>query len=274
MYDNIIIDGKNIIYRAAAAARVSSLSVHPTTIFIRMMDKWRRMFKPKKWNVFWDVPKNNLWRKKIYPEYKEGRSYDPEYSKMVKEAQRITIMILNNMKVTQYIRPKNEADDLIYAFTIVKKDEDNLIISSDGDITQIIFHKNTNKKLDLYNPGNKNANIVPVPEHDPVIIKCLAGDKADNIQNYRLVKDKTAIKIINKGLENYLKNKGKKLFKLNQILIDLKKNPYIDQNIEYIRSVNENIQFNLEQIKHLITKYSITGLSAELSNKIRPFKNI
>lgn len=274
MYDNIIIDGKNIIYRAAAAAKRSSNPVHPTTVFIRMMDRWRRMFKPNKWHVFWDVPKNNLWRKKIYPEYKNGRSDDPEYNKLVKDSQKVTVMVLQNMKVTQYIRQGNEADDLIYAFILLKKNEDNIIISSDGDIIQIPYHVKSTKKIDLHNPGKRDIDLLPTPDDDPVIIKCLAGDTADNIQNYRLVKEKTAKKIIKKGLDEYLEEKGRKLFKLNQILIDLSKNPYLEQNKEYVRSVEENTNFNLRMIQHLIAKYSITGLSAELSNKVRPFKNI
>jgi 5'-3' exonuclease len=274
MYDNIIIDGKNIIYRAAAAARSSSNNVHPTTIFIRMMDKWKRAFKPKKWHVFWDVPKNNLWRKKVYPEYKDGRSYDEKYVKLVKKSQETTALVLNNMKITQYIKSGNEADDLIYAFVLSKIDEDNIIISSDGDIIQIPYHIKSSKKLDLYNPGNKKIDLVKMPKYDPVIVKCLSGDKADNIKNYRLVKEKTAAKIIDKGLDEYLDKKGSKLFKLNKILIDLSKNPYLKKNIKYIDSVKENDKFDISAIKGLIPKYSITGLSAELSSKVMPFKNI
>lgn len=274
MYDNIIIDGKNIIYRAVAAARTSPTDVHPTTVFIRMMDRWRRTFKPSKWHVFWDVPKNKLWRKKIYSKYKEGRPYDPEYSQKVQEAQRVTALILRCMKVTQYIKEGNEADDLIFAFVQLFNYQRNLIISSDGDVVQIPYHDQSGNKVDLHNPGQRGVDIVPVPKYDPIIVKCLAGDNADNIKNYRLVKEKTARKIIDKGLDRFLEEKGKKLFKLNQILIDLRKNPYIEQNKEYIRSVKENDRFDLNMIKYLIAKYSIYGLSAELSSKVRPFKNI
>lgn len=272
MYDNVLVDGKNIIYRAVAAARSSGYQVHPVTIMLRMMDRWRREFKPKKWNVFWDVPKANLWRKKLYPEYKEGRPVVDEdgYRKRLIDSQKVAAMVLQCMAMTQYIRKRNEADDLIYAFAITYEDQKNLIVSSDGDMTQIPYRHN----VDLYNPAskNRNNNLVTIPEHDPVIVKSLAGDKSDNINNYRLVKDKTAKKIIDKGLDNFLESKGRELFDLNRQLVDLSINPELDENIEYIKSVEPNDVFDMKKIQRLIAKYHIDGLYEQLNNVVRPFK--
>lgn len=274
MYDNILIDGKNIAYRAAAASRSNEYNTHPSTIFIRMLDKWRRIYNPANWHVFWDVPKETLWRKDIFPEYKEGRpNYDEIYSECLKSAQTVTIQVLNYMGITQYIKKREEADDLIYAFALEFEDSKNIIISSDGDITQIPYHLK-HLKVDLHNPHKKDQALVPVPKYDPVIVKSLSGDSADNIPNYRLVADKTACKIINKGLDEFLDKKGRDLFERNKKLIDLSLNPNLDDNREFVRNMKINDKFDLKKIKVLIDKHNIKGMRSEMISKIKPFKNI
>lgn len=273
MYDNIIIDGKNVAYRAAAASRSSEYSTHPATIMIRMMDKWRRTYNPKNWHVFWDVPKETLWRRDIFPEYKDGRpSYDSEYSECLKSAQTVAMHLFSQMGITQYIKKRNEADDLMYAFVILNQDQKNIMISSDGDITQIIYHFK-HLKLDLHNPHKKDQLTVPVPDYDPVIIKSLSGDKSDNIGNYRLVKDITARKIVDKGLDDFLEEKGRELFDRNVSLIDLSLCPDLEENKEYIKNMTINKKFDLMKIKDLIMKHNVKGLRSEIVSKIKPFKN-
>lgn len=270
MYDNILIDGKNVIFRAIMAARSGGFEVHPVTILIRMMDRWRRTFKPDKWHIFWDVKKELLWRSEIYPEYKGGRpSYDEEIVKYIKESQVVSFKLFANMAMTQYVRDKNEADDLIYAFVLSYPDRKNLIVTSDGDAKQIPYHLGH----DLYNPGSKNDKLVEKPKYDPVIVKALAGDKSDNIENYRLVRDLTAHKIIDGGLDEFFKEKGRELFDRNIKLVDLSKNPSLDDNIDYIKNMNDNANFDLQKIQKIITKYSVKGLSGEIVTKIKPFKN-
>jgi 5'-3' exonuclease len=272
MYDNILIDGRNIIYRAVAASKSSNYDTHPVTIVIRMMDKWRRLFKPNKWRVFWDVPKQAIWRHDIYKDYKGGRpSYDEEFKEYIKQSQTICSKIFYNCKITQYIKSHNEADDLIYAFIVNNQNKKNLIVSSDGDMPQITFRF---ENCDIHNPNYKKFDIFPIPKYDPIIIKSLTGDKSDNIKNYPLVAEKTAMKIIDKGtLDDFLKLKGIELFNLNKSLIDLSLNPNLESNIDYIKSVNDNDNFNLKNVEKLILKHSVKGLYQEFIQKINPFKN-
>jgi len=271
MYDNILVDGKNIVCRATMAARSGGFKVHPVTIMIRMMDRWRRTFDPKHWRIFWDVPKETLWRREIYSEYKEGR---PEYDKVVhgyiKDSQKIAALVFANMAMTQYIKKCHEADDLVYAFVVGHLDQNNLVVTSDGDATQIPYHLG----VDLFNPGNKDGNVEPIPEYDPVVVKSLAGDKSDNIPNYRLIRDLSAYKIIDKGIDEFLDERGRELFDRNKKLVDLSYNPYLDENIEYVKSVKENDSFDIQKIRKLIAKYNIDGLSGDLVTRVRPFKNI
>jgi 5'-3' exonuclease len=271
MCDNILIDGKNIVYRACSVyfSPYNEEKSHPVTVIIRMMNKWKNIFKPDNWHVFWDVPKGTLWRKKAYSEYKEGRpDYSDEYRKMIKETQRFCLSVFNNMRVTQYIKKSQEADDLIYAFLKAYKDQNNLVISSDGDMPQILQKLNCK----LHNPHYKNQKYVEKPEYDVVTIKALSGDKSDNIKKYRLVAEKTAMKIIDKGLEEFLEEKGRELFDFNTVLIDLDKNPYLEENMKYIKSIEFNEKFDLKKIKDLAVNNSISGLYSELMN-IKSFKN-
>lgn len=271
MYDNILIDGKNILYRATAAARSNGYKTHAATIVIRILDRLRRTFKPNKWHVFWDVPKEKLWRTSIYPEYKSGRpTSDEEYASKLSEAQKVVVLLLRNMKITQYIRDKNEADDLIYAFVKAFNEHNNLIISSDRDVEQITYHLG----VDIHNPdpNKRDIRIIPKPKYDPVLVKSLAGDKSDNIKNYRLVKDKTAMKILDKGLSDYLDEKGRELFDHNRKLVDLSMNPHIDDNISYIKSIKLNEDFNINKIQKLIAKYNIDGLYENINSIVIPFK--
>jgi len=271
MYDNVLVDGKNIVFRATMASRSSDFRDHPVTIMIRMMDKWRRSFNPKHWRIFWDVSKDSLWRKEIYPEYKCGRPlYDDVVKSYLKDSQRIAVMIFAQMAMTQYIKKHNEADDLIYAFIVGNQDKKNLIVTSDGDATQISYHLG----VDILNPGNKKCEIEKVPDYDPVIVKSLAGDSSDNIPNYRLVRDLTAYKIIDKGLDDYLNEKGRELFDRNKKLVDLSFNPYLDENIRYVNDVSDNKSFDLQKIRKLISKYNVSGLSRDLTTIVKPFKNI
>lgn len=270
MYDNILIDGRNILFRAVMAARCSNFSTHPITIMIRMMDKWRRAFNPSNWRVFWDVEKETLWRRDVYPEYKSGRSkYSDEVVGYINSCHKMAVLMFANMAMTQYVRKYNEADDLIYAFVLSFSDQKNLIVTSDGDALQIPYHLG----VDLFNPSNKDCSICKVPEYDPVIVKSLAGDKSDNIPNYRLVGSPTAIKIIDKGLNEFLDDKGHELYDRNNKLIDLSKNPYLDENINYIKGVDSNENFNLLRVRQILSKFGVDGLNNELITKIRPFKN-
>lgn len=270
MYDNILVDGKNIVFRATMAARSSGFSVHPVTIMIRMMDKWRRNFSPSNWHIFWDVPKNDLWRKDLYPDYKGGRpSYDEEISGYIKNSQKIAALIFNNMGMTQYIKAKNEADDLIYAFVLAFKDDKNLIITSDKDATQIPYHLG----VDVYSPGKNKHDIIPVPEYDPVIVKSLAGDKSDNIPNYQLVRDLTAHKIIDKGIDDFLELKGRDLFERNKKLVDFSLNPYLEENVDFIKNMRVNAKFSIKNIQKIIAKFGVSGLNSEIVTKIKPFKD-
>ena len=272
MYDHILIDGKNAAYKAAFAAHMDGGGVHPSVIMVRQLARLKRVFNPKNWHVFWDVDSKTLWRRDILPTYKDGRDkkdhgFDVKAS--IKNTQQMCALLFSNMAITQYIKPKNEADDLIYAFMQLHKEEQCVIVSSDADMTQIPFKM---KNAHVHNQRTKDADLEPVSEFDPVIVKSLSGDKSDNIDGYRLVGELTATKLIRtNALEKFFEKFGKEIYERNLKVIDLSLNPYLDENIEYVKNVKTNQKFDIVGIQQMITKFGLTGMSNEMP-KIISFK--
>jgi DNA polymerase-1 len=269
MYERLLIDGKNILYRAYFAAKnpFNKQQPHPLLIFFKMLNKYRKSFNPDTVHVFWDVNVNKLWRKKIYSPYKDGRSKTPDDLKSLIP---IAMSVLFNMKITQYIKESNEADDLIYSCVQCFSEDNHVIVSSDSDILQILYK--FSERVKVYDPHKDK--LMDVPKYDPVIIKALTGDDADNIEGYRGVAKLTAEKIIREGVEKYLEKKGDRPFKLNKILIDLSKNPYLSKNEDYVRNTPINTRYNINEITKLIDEHDIKDLKSELPNCIIPFGHI
>ena len=274
---DILIDGKNLTYKAIFASLdkiTKKPKVDPLIIAFRMMCKWRRIYKPENWMIFWDVPREKLWRKKLYPEYKDGRSKGfitkDELKIFLDKFSGIFIPICSNLKMTQYIKSENEADDLMYAYVKAYPDKETLIVSSDGDMTQALMKYDHVK---VHDPRNKDVMYEEKPEYDPVIVKCLAGDTSDNIDGYRLVGDITAKKIMRDGkLEEFLTKNGRDMFDFNRKLVDLELNPHIESNMEYIKSVKCNDKFDLKAINKIIDKHELSELKSLSSDLIIPFK--
>ncbi len=72
----LLIDGRNIAYRAVFAAREKIKNgLHPFVVWMRFMHVWVETFDPSAIHVFWDCKKNDVWRKAIYNEYKDHRDH-------------------------------------------------------------------------------------------------------------------------------------------------------------------------------------------------------
>jgi 5'-3' exonuclease len=138
-----------------------------------------------------------------------------------------------------------EADDIIA--TLCKetfKNEEVIIISSDGDMNQLI-----NKNIQQYDPMKRKLVECLNPQIE-LDIKILTGDKSDNIPPIRKkVGVVTATKILDSGLNNFLKESEeiKSNYIRNKTLIDLN---YIPQEIK------NNIinSYNQYQIKPMESK--------------------
>lgn len=281
----LLIDGKNTAYRALYAARgnqeFQNAGQHPFVVWLRFAHVWYEKFKPVAIHVFWDCPKNDVWRKKILNEYKDNRDGSPHYSDDVYQDMNRIInaaqAILPCVNIRQYERPGQECDDLIYSMcrilTPPRSDMRKvIIISSDSDFVQVQWSM---PHVVVYEP--RKGVFVDTPEVNPVITKALAGDESDNVDGYRgigPVKSKQLADNLGKLVE-FLDVTGDQKFKRNMALIDMSLNPMrLNNELYLIRAMQQLICFDKTAIQDAINKYKILGLMADYTRLMLPFKNL
>lgn len=297
MTKHLLIDAKNLLYRAVYAAAYDKAfqksGHHTINIVIHLLSNYLNKFNPEQIHVFWDSPRSNTWRKQIDPEYKEGRGGskvidDNDVSKAISELTEIGLFLFKNIGIQQYYKDYMEADDLIYAFCRVNVNDDIVIISSDTDLKQITY-RFPNVKIHSHLSKTK-AKFEPVPALDPVIVKCFTGDKSDNIAGYHRVgpvKAQILTEDLQKRREFFDSNKalarvgenievvGEQKFKENLLLIDLSLCPHLLDNMMHVfKRQFKPIKFDLDAVKLVVEKYKLRGVTADLSRYVVPFKKL
>lgn len=292
---HLLIDGKNMLYRAVYVAaydrQFKGSGHHTINIVLHFLTNYLNKFSPDQIHIFWDSPRNNTWRKEIDPNYKEGRGgskkiSDSDLANEVNHLTEVSTYMFRYMGFRQYYRDNMEADDLIYAFCKMNPSDKILIISSDTDLKQITY-RFPNVRIHSHLSKNR-ATFEETPKHDPVIVKCLVGDKSDNIDGYYRVGPVTAQVLVEdaqKRHEFFQSDKAKakvgddvlivgdKKFKQNLLMIDLSLCPHLLDNMMHIsRRQFKPVKFDLNQIRSLISKYKLRGVTADISRYVAPFK--
>lgn len=250
---SIIVDGRNAVYRAVFASQRDN-SDCPVVIFIKILSSWIRKFSPDNLHICWDAKTNNLWRKRLLPEYKD-RDTDSSIKQQVDSAQDILFDCLKYLNIYQYKIDNIEADDIIYSLCRLLKPEDCIVISSDDDFKQLLWHFD---HVTLYLPSKKV--LLRDIDYDHAIAKALIGDKSDNIAGYKGIAEIKGGKLSRniKTLSKFLNLKGSKDFYRNLALIDLSVNP---QAVIVIRSIvetlSEDIILDIDKFKKSLTKNKI-----------------
>ena len=281
----LLIDGKNTVYRSIYATQqnrdVIERNYHPFAMWMKLTHNWVEKFKPDSICMFWDCPKDEVWRKRVFQEYKDHRDALPHYSDDIQATVHKLIDaakgILPFMAVRQFERKKQECDDLIYSacrmLTPVRSDTIKVIvISSDTDFDQLSWSM---PHVRCYNP--KKQEIAALPEANPVLMKALTGDKSDNIEGYRGVGPVTAKKYAEdfSKLAEFLDGVGSEKLKLNMALIDLSMNPARVNNELYVaRILAEKVEYDKGGIKKAIIQHKVKGLMADFNRIIAPFQNL
>ncbi len=278
MKPTLLIDGRNAIYRSVFAGKSDSNfqqnGHNLVNIFFRSLHRYIADFDPASVHVFWDCPSKDNWRLGLYPEYKDrsaARSaYDFDVDGAVRTTEALARSVLEHMNVRQYGRPKMEADDLIYAFSRTVLD-DVIILSNDGDLLQIPYFFRHARQ---YHPSAHK--FYDRPDHDPIIRKCLMGDKSDNIPGYTQIGKKRSLRltISHEDRGAFLENRGKELYERNRLLIDLSLCPELLNNMLYIEGELSKSEppFDETAVLHTIMEQKIRGLRGEFSRCILPFK--
>jgi len=276
--DLLLIDGKNCIYRAIHAGR-NDPRHDPSkrdyfVILLRFLNKYLVKFNPRSMHVFWDEKSSKLWRKKLYPDYKGNRKNDPEVEEEVNRLNSLAVDMFSNMGIYQYQKPKMEADDLIYAFSKLHKNEKTIIVSSDGDMMQIPYYFDN---VSVHNPLKSNSDLEPRPEKNPAELRSLMGDKSDQIFGYDQIGPKRAAALLEDKarLNDYIEKNDIKIFARNLALIDLSLCPYTLSNIRYILKVlNKPIKYDEKELYNLAREYKVHGFMSEYKKCILSFKSL
>ena len=270
---HLLIDGKNLLYRGIYTSNTQNVDCF--VVLSRMMHSYLHRFNPKHIHIFWDDHRDNLWRCELLPDYKlaDCRDRAPEIDEQLARYGCVCEEVWANMSMRQYKRDHMEADDLIYAFCAVVN-EPTLIISSDGDMTQLAYKFDW---VSVYSPTKKI--LTETTEFDPVVQKCLSGDTSDNISGYYRVGPVTAEKCARDigAFHKLLKDKGADIYHRNRRLIDLAMCPEATENMTYIieQLATQQPQFKLKLIVELLyRKHKIRGIMTEFKSIISPFKVI
>ena len=118
---------------------------------------------------------------------------------------------------------------------------------------------------------------VEIPEHNPVILKSLVGDKSDAIDGYYGIGPVKGKALLSDpaGLEKFLVDKGRHTYKRNLLLIDLSLCPRVFLNRLYVQKIMSTPAcFDKAAIIELTNKYKVVGLHGEFVNLIAPFMNL
>ena len=255
-----LLDASSYVFRAYhAVSFLTNSKSFPTNAiygFVNMFNKLLKDFKPEYLVAVFDSGGSSF-RTDIYDQYKANRGEAPEdislqFPKIIEYLEASGI---KTIKMDNY-----EADDLIGSIAEKFKDKHKIsIISGDKDFVQLI-DKNVNM---IDTMKGKTTNIKEVQEKydlnpDSMIdFFALVGDSIDNIPGVKGIGPKTAAPLIKeygsienlyKNLEKLEKERVKNLLieysedaKLSKILVTIKKDLLINDNIEDFKISNPNI---------------------------------
>jgi 5'-3' exonuclease len=233
----LLVDGDNLLTIGFYGLKNHFYKGKHIGAIFHFIDTLRRSFEIYKLDkivVFWDGEEGSLSRKKIYHLYKENRKT------RVKTEEEINSYNTQRNRVKQYLEELFvrqgefeycETDDCIAYYTQNSPNENKIIYSSDGDLTQLV-----SENTQIYNPSHKklykiNDNILyqhqEIKIENVVIVKILCGDSSDNISGIKNlgikrlisivpeIKDKkiTLTDVINRGNNLLLENKDNSLVK-------------------------------------------------------------
>lgn len=298
-YDHVLVDGRNILYRAVFAELGKFMKpgeeVHEprrgivVKVFLRFLREYLERFRPGEMHVFWDDTHKSLWRREVYPDYKANRkSQFPGMGQFLHRQFAYCLSVLEPMGLKQYLRDGQEADDLLYAFCASTTDR-CAVISGDGDLLQI---PQAMSHVDLFGPNAKDRGEGPkeVPPYFVVVKKALMGDKSDNIAGYAGIGEKrsTDLAMDESKLTAFLNSEkavalvdkdrvhvGSQVFLRNVELIHLGMSPHLDENIDYVRSARKrSLSYDHPEVLRALRKYTLKPVMEDSTRLCVPFSSL
>lgn len=179
--------------------------------FINTLRKSFETYHLDKIVVFWDGDESSIQRKRIYHQYKgkrKQRNRTEEEQESYSEQRRRIQQYLEELYVRQGEFEFCETDDCIAYYVQNSPNEEIIIYSSDGDLTQLI-----SENVSQYHPAHKRLykpNDLYIFEKEEILIenvkiaKMLCGDKSDSISGIKNLGIKTLKKFIPEMLTHEL----------------------------------------------------------------------
>ena len=211
MVKTLLVDGNNLLKIGIYGVKEYFHNGEHIGGVYHFMNTIRRFIEDQNFDkviVFWDGEDNSLYRRRLYPKYKENRrERDNEYKveSFYRQKERLK-MYLEESFVRQVEVEGNESDDLIAYYCQIAQNEEKTIYSSDKDLTQLI-----SETVSIYSPSSKKTfkfgdkikfYECEIPHYNVKTYKILSGDKSDNIDGIFYLGEKTLIKLFPEILEN------------------------------------------------------------------------
>lgn len=220
------------------------------------------------------------WRRSIFPGYKQNREElkKEESYLLLKEAAKIIFPALQYYPITFLSVPNAEADDVIYTISMLEKENDILIISSDKDLSQIMNYRDGVTQYSYIRDKFVEPNKYIVEE------KAIVGDPSDGIPGLHRVGDKTFKKMLeDQTLWNEkMKGGNKEIYEMFLKIIDFRnmpknifdsiKNAYLPVQGKYNSFLPEDIELYYwdQNLPDLMSRW--THVKEEIRRAIREEK--
>jgi len=269
---HMAVDSRNLLYKCIYSAKITGKSNY-VEIFLKQLTTFMNIIRPTHVHVCWDAPRTNVWRRKILPTYKDrDTAYTVDITDDLKHTSAVLTDILSDMNVRQYYIDTMEADDLIYALVMNTTPDEITVVSTDSDMIQLPFYY---KHCKLYNPSDKKY--IEPPKHSPTVLKALVGDKTDVIDGYFGIGPVKGTAMANDihSMQEFFDIKGRKIFDMNFILIDLSMCPKVNENRLYAhRIMATKTKYDDQIIKDKLRSNCLHSVLSIYHDVVYPFKNL
>lgn len=230
------------------------------------------------------------WRKKVFPEYKDGRVKTSELD--WKDFYELHEKLYNRLSSCNLFIPMKvglcEGDDIIGVLSLDALSNDNIILSNDGDFLQL------SHKANIISRNAPNGSYWGVQTESfaktKLIRKLFTGDSGDNIKPVvpRITGPVTTEKMITEGVDpvlsvnswldqldaKYPELSVKKRYKRNQILIDLSMINHIlkDRITKEYMVKRQGFKPDFYELGKIVMEYGLSELQKSIDFASRKLK--
>ncbi len=301
--DYLVFDISNLLYRAFYAEKdedsdtINGMAIH---IALTTLNKYYKEYKPSKRVVM--TFDRSSWRKEYTSSekciskkpYKGNRRKDltpaqqQKYQMFQEHLIEFEQMIKDHTAIVTLFCDRLEADDLMAGFVQQHPDDTIIIITADSDIAQLFKHDN----VTIISPATNKPQSLEKFDNDPeyyLFQKCIRGDSTDNIQSayprvrqtrikeiYENARDGDGYKFIQFMKETWKDHQQQEylvedMFKENQILIDLEKQPSDIRELiinTILQEMDTSKQFSLFHFMKFLGKYELNKIKESIDNFI------